>query len=1135
TISYLWPSGPWYWLFDTIGAPDWIAHRLWIGTILLAAGLGVRWLARLFGIAGVAALVAAATYQMSPYVLPYLSRTSLMLLPYAGLGWIVGLTVLAARRSAWRHAAILALVVATVGAPNATATAMIAPAPVIWLIHAAWGGEITWRRAASTAARIAGLCLAVSLWWLAMLAVQGRYGADVLAYSETLEAVSLTSTSTETLRGMGYWLFYVRDPAGFTTSAAEAYMASGRYVVTSFAVTAIGIAGLAFTRFRARRFAVLLVIAGIVLAVGVHPIDDPSLLMSPFAESSRSSLVLALRSSTRALPMAVLGLALGAGAIVAATARRLPRHRWTLGAAVTVLVAANLPAAWNGGFVDPILSRDEDPPDAWIDAAADLDELPEGFRVMQLPGAEFGAFRWGYTVDPPLPGLTERPFVSRDLLPLGSPAAMDLLYALDDRFQSGIAETASIAPVARLFGADVLWVPNDIRYDRFRTPRPELTAALIAGAQADDLGHPVAYGVPFIPSSVLPMVDERSVGDARVGTELAPVWLVPVDEPVGVVRAKSEVVAIAGSGDGVVDAAAAGLIDGTELIVYTANTPPDAEPGRLIVTDSNRDQARQWRGSQDTRGFTESGGDEQGVARFDSADQRLDVFDGAGAASQTIAVQTGPVTARASAYGELFAYRPEDRAAMAIDGDPETAWRVGDRFDAVGEFIELTSDRSIATLDLVQPADGSTGAAPNRWITAVDVRVDDAPAVPFGLDETSRSAPGQTLVLPVPGTVVRLTIASTAAAPGSGDGLVATGLDAVGFAEIATGLGPTLEVVRPPVDWSASIDGGQPVDQVLTRLRVDPANRWRRDPEPRLVREVTVPDGHTAATELTARLAPRASDDVIAELLGLTGATASERLTGMLSAGGWAATDGDPGTAWITPFGRPIGPTLTVPVGVGSTVSTIELRQPVGDFSPITQLTVSTPGGERAVDVPAAGADGWSRIIVEPFEAGSELRLTITGADVATTRDRRSNEIVALPAALSEIRLDGAATAALPASVDLGCQPLLVVGGVPTGMYLGEVDVGDVLAGAPLTSDIGCDGEQIADETALTEGTIRIESQPGGETGLDVDRIVLLDGGPRGAPTGNGSAIAVELIEQHRTSRTVRVDPCPAGCWIVLG
>ncbi len=55
TISYLWPSGPWYWLFDAIGVPDWIAHRLWIGTILFVAGLGVRWLARLLGIVGSAA------------------------------------------------------------------------------------------------------------------------------------------------------------------------------------------------------------------------------------------------------------------------------------------------------------------------------------------------------------------------------------------------------------------------------------------------------------------------------------------------------------------------------------------------------------------------------------------------------------------------------------------------------------------------------------------------------------------------------------------------------------------------------------------------------------------------------------------------------------------------------------------------------------------------------------------------------------------------------------------------------------------------------------------------------------------------------------------------------------------------
>ncbi len=174
-----------------------------------------------------------------------------------------------------------------------------------------------------------------------------------------------------------------------------------------------------------------------------------------------------------------------------------------VGAAVTALAAVNLPAAWNGGFVDPVLSRDQDPPAAWMAAAAELDALPAGFRVMQLPGAEFGAFRWGYTVDPPLPGLTERPFVSRDLLPLGSPPAMDLLYALDDRFQTGIAEPAvdrSDRPAVRR--------RHDLGAERHLVrPLPQPTSRAHRGAvrpadAAAGLAEPVTYGEPFVPTSV---------------------------------------------------------------------------------------------------------------------------------------------------------------------------------------------------------------------------------------------------------------------------------------------------------------------------------------------------------------------------------------------------------------------------------------------------------------------------------------------------------------------------------------------------------------------------------------------------------------------------------------------------------
>ena len=74
-IAYLWPQGPWYWLGASVGLPDWVAHRLWIGTLMFAAGTGVLWLAappraRRRARRSPPALV----YQLSPYVAARTSR-----------------------------------------------------------------------------------------------------------------------------------------------------------------------------------------------------------------------------------------------------------------------------------------------------------------------------------------------------------------------------------------------------------------------------------------------------------------------------------------------------------------------------------------------------------------------------------------------------------------------------------------------------------------------------------------------------------------------------------------------------------------------------------------------------------------------------------------------------------------------------------------------------------------------------------------------------------------------------------------------------------------------------------------------------------------------------------------------------
>ena len=213
TVGYLWPAGPWFWVFDRLGVPDWIAHRLWIGTIILAAALGMRWCARQLGLDAGASLVAALAYGFSPYLLAYVGRTSGLLLPWAGLGWLLGIVVHATRteRLTWRQPARLALVVACLGGLNATATILIAPPLLLWLLDSVLRREITIRRCLALVGQITVLALATSLWWLGGLAVQGKYGASVLAYSETLQAVTFTATGSEVLRGLGYWIFYVTE------------------------------------------------------------------------------------------------------------------------------------------------------------------------------------------------------------------------------------------------------------------------------------------------------------------------------------------------------------------------------------------------------------------------------------------------------------------------------------------------------------------------------------------------------------------------------------------------------------------------------------------------------------------------------------------------------------------------------------------------------------------------------------------------------------------------------------------------------------------------------------------------------------------------------------------------------------
>jgi arabinofuranan 3-O-arabinosyltransferase len=1142
-VSYLWPAGPWFWLFDTLGVPDWIAHRLWIGTLMVAAGLGVRWCARLLGLGPVPAAVAAIVYQLSPYVLPYVSRTSVLLLPWAGLGWIVGFTIRATRRRTWGDPAAIALVVFTVGSVNATALAMIIPAPTLWLVHAAWSRSVRWRAAALVAVRVGVLSIGVSMWWIVMLSIQGKFGADVLPYSESLADVSLTATSPEVWRSLGYWLFYIRDPYAATTTESLRYVSSTPSILVSYLVPIVCLTGLTFVRWPHRRFSALLVGAGAILAVGLHPLNDESPLMRLLAGNAESGVALALRSSTRALPVMTLGLALAAGSLVGGfEALRLPSVRrprfrgrgisleLVVAGVVVALAVVNLPSLWNGAFVDPALARDQDPPEAWREAAAMLDRSGSDGRdgrVLQLPGAEFGAFRWGYTVDQPLPGLTEKPLVTRDLLPLGSAGAMDLLFAFDNRLQDGVLEPASVAPIARLLGVDTIWLANDLAYDRFQTARPPVVSDLVGAA--DGVSGPSPFGELTLNIPDISMTDERALGDPRVGQPVNPVELFTIDEPGAVVRAANESVVVSGSGDGLVDLAASSVLTGDELIQYSASLDDrslsaalSASSG-LYVTDSNRDRAHHWRSSQDTTGYTEPGGAEQDVLRPTASDRALPVFEADAPDTQTTALQRGPLTATATSYGEPFAYLPEHRPYAAVDGDPDTAWLVGEHADPIGEMIRITATDEAPTLNLRQPAtdDG------DRRIGEVSVRVVEAdgtnrlPMV-VALDERSLTEAGQPVAVSLPpGGSAEITITEIAT-PEIG---TAGALAGVGFAEISTDDGPTLEIVRPPHDGLDHVRAETPLGLSFNRLRTDPMDRWRDDPEVRMVREFELPTPRTMSVEAGVRIDARASDAALASLFGWS-ATASTRLTGSPRNAGVSALDGDADTSWVTAFGEALGATLSV-TGASEPITSISVRQPVSGLSRITRVAVRTNGDERVVDlVPDAG--GTSTAAIDPALTPGDLELQILGVESALTVDRRFGDVFELPTSIIEFEYTGRRL--LPSvstsAAQIDCTPLLSIDGNPVEVSLSVSD-GAWVDGEPLAATI-CDPSVV-----LTGGEHLAVAIPT-SLPVTVDRLTLSDA-ESDVTASNVGHPATKLLDSDRFSRSIEITGCETGCWLVFG
>ena len=1159
-IGFLWPMGPFYWFFEALGAPDWVAQRLWVGTLLFAAGLGVRYLLQTLGFEGRGLLIAMLAYQLSPYALNYSARISAVLLPWAGLGWLIGLTVRSARTGGWRHPALFALTVVTVGSVNATSLALAGLGPVLWLVHAAvTDRSIGPRRALAAAARIGALTVAVSLWWMAGLALQGGYSLNVLRYTESREVVALASTAPEVLRGLGYWFFYGNDKLGPWIEPSVAYTQGGWLIFVGFGLAVLALGSAALVRWRHRSYFVLLAAVGALVAVGFHPPEDPSLLGSLFERYSRSGPLLAMRSLPRAVPLVALAMAVLLGVGINALSRRLRR----VGAVAALLVLAgvilNNPAMWRIRMVEEHLNRPEEIPEYWLEAAESLDrEDSRGeTRVWEIPGSDFASYRWGNTVDPITPGLMDRGYVARELVPFGSPQSASLVGAVDRRLQEGTLDPSSLAPVARLMSVGDVVHRADLIFERYRTPRPVETAEFLG--RVPGLGTVEAFGepVPNVAGPEQTLIDEIHLARAAGAEHPSPVTRYGVADSLPIVRTRpvAGATVLVGDADGIVDAAGAGAVDLDRSLVFAADMAADpalgdlvlSEPAHIVVTDSNRRRAQRWGTLRENRGHTEQASEKP--MRHDPLDNRLPAFDYAAIESnigfvddvRTVSEQRGPVAAQASAHGNPVTYTNDDRPYNALDGSLDTAWVVAAFSEAIGERLRLTLTEPavVESMRLVQPQGRSERhtVENDRHITEVEIRVDSGPPVTVALDGRSLSPEGQTVPVGMEASVIEIEITATSI----GRRVTYPAVAPVGFAHVDLGLGPTLEVIRTPRALLDHIGGeldDHAVTVVLTRERSDPREPVRTDPELQMVRAVPLPGGLEVEISGTARLATTASAELIDGLVGLadpaTGrASSSGHLAGDLPSRASAVLDGDGTTAWTGRFDAGSGQWLELTRAVPFEPGFIELDVVVDELhstpAAVQVLVDGTDAGtyELGLSPAAAGTapDTTTTVTIPLAKAGTTLRLVFVEVVERLTRDWYSNGFVAMPVSVAEVRVGDSPRLGPPADIDTGCRDGLVsIDGRSVPVRITGT-AGEALARRELRVE-GCAHAVLGPPESL------IVTARGSETGFDIDQLVL--SGPQRVlpPAGAGGAAAVRHSD---TSYTVRVADRDTGRWLVLG
>ncbi len=1033
--GYAFPMAPFFALGHALGVAPWLVQRLWLGLVLALAAWGAVKLAEVLAGGTWERAVAGLLYLLNPYVVIFVNRTSITLLAYAALPWLMLCTYRGLRNPrGWAWPAAFALIVtASGGGVNAAVLAWVLLGPILLALY-----EARWRALWSFGWRTALAAALVSLWWIAPLLIQSRYGVDFLAFTEQPGTIWSTTSLSESLRLMGYWVSYLG--VGYS-GTLRPYFGDGGVmlfkapvVLATLLVPALAIAGLVWTRRRRYApFCLLLLLVGLLVMSAGFPEGTPLRRGVTFAYNHVAALQF-LRTTHKAGPLVALAIALLGGMAAAEVARRR-RALLVLGAALVVL------SVWplvRGRAVEDSLTFKRVPA-AWEQAARYVDA--QGGRAIVMPGQLYANYDWGGTVDPILPAIARTPVATRFAVPYADLRATDLLWTTDALVQQRRALPGQLPALLDLMGAKtVVTGADDNRALSGAVPAADADAVGNGEARwGEEKQRPAAAG-SLRPPVRLPQV--RADGSASA----VPLVRLHADAPPVVIDGGADALAgLAALGalkdgsiaaDGPPPVTAGALLPTRFVFAPDASAKATQSAPEVVIADGNRRRVFVVSRLVQNNGATLAAGD---PISEDAA--VLTPFTGADA--QTVAVLQGVASIRAP-FSPGFSQFPEHRPFAALDGDPATYWESDRALEADRHWLEVrfNGPRDVPYVDLTPYDDHLCKVLAVEIAGRTFAVHDGVNRLPLHLRGVSS---------------LRVQIASVKRAPG-------VRKRAGGIRELAIPGVHASEALRPPVVAERALAGRDISGTGLTYLFQrttgdDPFSRdpWhgpataglvrdRGDGESGLERVISPPAARSWTVDGWVSVAADAKDSALDRLVGAEGTyDSSARFQGRPEWRASSAFDGTP-TPWIGSWmeGHRTWVEWTTPHE--ETVRTFTLAAVPRMRAP-REIRV-TAGGEGVVA--SVGADG--RVTLPRPVRGRVFRLEITRAAFPSGTSGQDRQARAV--GIAEITGAGVPRVHVPrtGSLKVSCRPAGTAGGREIRLTL-DTSIAALDSGSPLRAD----------------------------------------------------------------------------------